>query len=374
MPPRAWQGAAWTLALGLVSSCGGGDAAPASPSRTNGSTELTPVVEGGDWPVAGLADEGLDAERLGALLGRIRGSQYGYIDSLLIARDGRLVLEEYFRGWSASTPHTLQSVTKSVTSLLTGIAIDRGRLATADRVVDFFPDYQPIANLDANKRALAVRDLLMMRSGFDWDETVYAGSPLERMNECRCDWIRWVLDWPLRTAPGTEWNYVSGGVVLLGAVVGVATGQRIDEFAEDTLFGPLGVEGALWVRGRPNGLPHTGGGLSLRSRDMAKLGEVVVEGGRWQGRPIVSAAWIAESTARRGSDSWAQGGRPTDYGYLWWILDGPGDVVAGLGALGQFIFVVPSLQLVVTVTSTNDNQYVTSPIQFFYDDILPAVR
>src|SRR5205085_4909536 len=131
-------------------------------------------------------------------------------------------------------------VTKSVVSLVTGIAAAAGRLSPDDPVTRFFPSYEPIANLDDRKAALTVRNLLTMRTGFDWSEDPYAGSPLQRLNDCRCDWIRFVLDWRMREPPGARWEYVSGGAILLGGIIGAATGSRLDLFASASLFDPIG--------------------------------------------------------------------------------------------------------------------------------------
>ncbi len=280
-------------------------------------------------------------------------------------------MEEYFSGWTAADAHTQQSVTKSVTSLAAGLAVDRGLLRVGDPIVPRFPDYQPIAAMDASKQALTARDLLMMRTGYDWTEQNYSGSPLERLNTCFCDWIRFMLDWRLREAPGSRFEYVSGGVILLGAVIERATGVRVDRFLDTELFAPLGFVGASWFHGQPQGLPHTGGGLSLRPRDMAKLGTLVATRGRWQGRQIISEAWIRESTQTQPGPPHVFGGQPTTYGYLWWGL--PGGVTTASGAGGQWIFVVPDRDLVVVSTAQNDTN-AAATVRIFYDHILPALQ
>ena len=212
-----------------------------------------------------------------------------------------------------------------------------------------------------------------MRTGFDWDEDPYAGSPLQRLNDCRCDWLRFMLDWPMREDPGTRWEYVSGGVILLGGFIGEATGQRLDQFAQQHLFAPLDAQGAYWVSGLPDGLPHAGGGLYLRARDMAKIGQLVLDDGRWRDRQIVSSSWIRESTTPKVPSVGAFGSHPVDYGDLWWIMS-PSDVVAAVGARGQFIFVSRQDHLVVTATGSNDGSAWTSPAEFLYSDIIPAIR
>ena len=360
-----------TLTLALAAyGCSG---SPAGPSGADARPGLTPVEATAEWASATPESQGLDTARLASLVGRIRGRTWGSITSLLVVRNGQLVVEEYFNGARPDVPHTMQSVSKSVTSLLTGIAIDQGRLGLVDRVLPLMRAYDPIANRDARKDALTVGDLLTMRTGFDWSENVYAGSPLQRLNDCRCDWLRFVLDWPMRDTPGSRFEYVSGGVILLGGVVGTATGLRIDQFADQYLFGPLEMQGAYWIRGLPNDLPHTGGGLFLRARDMAKIGQLVLDDGRWRGRQIVSASWIHDSTMRSVGAGRSFGSHPVDYGYLWWVTS-PSDIITASGALGQWIFVSSRDRLVVTATGNNDNGFQASPVDFFYSDILTAVR
>jgi CubicO group peptidase (beta-lactamase class C family) len=212
-----------------------------------------------------------------------------------------------------------------------------------------------------------------MRSGLDWDESIYAASPLQRLNECRCDWLRFVLDWPTRVLPGTRWEYISGNTILLGGLVGAATGQRLDQFAATTLFAPLHITGDAWVRGLPDGLPHAGGGLSLRPRDMAKLGVVVLDEGRWRGQTVVRGDWIGLITTRvtRGVRTWA--GHSFDYGYGWWLTsDGGRDIIAASGAMGQWIFAVPSMRLVVVATADDDGRW-TAPLEFLSSHVLASI-
>jgi CubicO group peptidase (beta-lactamase class C family) len=243
---------------------------------------LTPVAQTEEWPTASPAESAIDAARLTDVLNRIRRREYGNITSLLVVRRERLVMEEYFNLVTSATAVTMQSVTKSVISLAAGLAVDRGRIRVTDPIVPLFPDYQPIAAVDANKQALTIRDLLMMRTGYDWSEQNYANSPLQRLNNCFCDWIRFVLDHPMRETPGSRFEYVSGGTILLGAAIGRAAGTRVDLLLESELFAPMGFQGVRWERGQPNGLPHGGGGLYLRPRDMAKLGTLMatVAGGK----------------------------------------------------------------------------------------------
>jgi CubicO group peptidase (beta-lactamase class C family) len=363
-------------AIAVVTACAacGHGSAPVSPSASaEGSAFLTPVLSSAEWPSASPASANLDADRLARLAGLIRSGAFGTVTSLLMARNGQLVVEEYFNGWSAAVPHTMQSVSKSVTSLIAGIAIDQGRLRLDDQAVAIMRRYAPFANPDPRKDAITVHDLLTMRDGFDWNEDFYAGSPLQRLNDCRCDWLRFVLDWPMREPPGTRWQYVSGGAILLAGMIGEATGQRMDRFADQFLFAPLETQNAWWIGGLPNGLPHAGGGLNLRPRDMAKIGQLVLDDGRWRGRQIVSADWISASTARRVGGVRSFGSHSVDYGFLWWTMN-PSEIVTASGAMGQWLFVSVRDRLVVAVTSRNDDARWALPADFLYTEILPAVR
>jgi CubicO group peptidase (beta-lactamase class C family) len=279
-------------------------------------------------------------------------------------------MEEYFNLTTSSGSVTMQSVTKSVISLAAGLAVDRGMMRVSDPIVPLFPDYQPIAALDVNKQVQTVRDLLMMRTGYEWSETIYAGSPLARLNTCQCDWIRFVLDHRMLEPPGSRFEYVSGGVILLGAAIGRAAGMRVDQLLESELFAPMEFQNVRWERGLPNGLPHAGGGLYLRPRDMAKLGTLIATRGRWQGRQLISEAWIREST-HMVPISRPLAGRTASYGYLWWGF--PDGVIVASGALGQWIFVVPDRRLVVASTASNETQF-DAQVRIFYDYILPAVQ
>lgn len=357
-----------TVLLSATAGCG--KDLPTSPSG-----ELTPVAASADWPVVSLNDAGLDPERVRDLVMRIRRGDYGHITSLLIARNGNLAVEEYFDNFAGTTRHTMQSVTKSVTSLLIGIAADRGQVRIEDPATQFFPSYAPIANLDARKAALTVGDLLTMRSGFDWSESIYEGSPLQRMNVCGCDWLRWVLDWPMRDVPGTRWEYISGNTILLGGIIGAGSGRRMDVFANAELFGPLGTIDAIWARGLPDSLPHAGGGLYTRPREMIKLGQLVLDDGRWRGQQVVSSAWIRRSTTRVQSNAAVWSGHTFDYAYGWWLTSSNfGDVITAAGARGQWIFVVPSARLVVTMTGENTDGLWVSGVSTLFSHVLPSVR
>jgi CubicO group peptidase (beta-lactamase class C family) len=357
------------IALASIA-CGG--RGPTSPGADAQPVTLTPVAQSAEWTASTPDAEGLNAAKLAELNGRLRAGAEGVIDSLLIARNGRLVAEEYYQGMDAGRVHTMQSVSKSVTSLLAGIAIDQGKLTLDTRVTSLFPDYAPLANPSAFKDALTVRDLLMMRGGWDWSEQIYTGSPLDQLNNCRCDWARFMLDWRMREAPGSRWEYVSGGVILLGAAVERAVGQDLYVFARENLWTPLGTTGNYWLVGTPVDWVHTGGGLYMRPRDILKVGQIVIDNGRWRGQQLVSESWIRESVTARTAAVTSFRSRVADYGYLWWRFR-DADVIAALGAQGQMVFVSPATGIVAVFTGQNTVDEMR-PIELFYNYILAAIR
>jgi CubicO group peptidase (beta-lactamase class C family) len=215
-----------------------------------------------------------------------------------------------------------------------------------------------------------------MRSGTDYNERG-SNSPHDRLNRLPTGWDRFYLDRPMVTEPGTVFQYDSGGVILLSSLIRARTGLHADAFAESYLFEPLGIERARWFRNR-EGHPHTGGGLDLLPRDMAKLGLLYLRGGRWGDRQVVPEEWVRRSTELRVERP--RGAHNIGYGYLWWIHEpdpsGPGErnIYAAQGFRGQYIFVVPEHDLVVVVTGGTSNfSDELRPIAMLYDRILPAV-
>jgi CubicO group peptidase (beta-lactamase class C family) len=344
-----------------------GTDAPSAPS-TPWPTEA--------WTVAAPADHGLDPARLDALVERIRAGTVRDIHSLLIVKDGRLVLEHYFGGHAADRLHMQQSVSKSFTSALVGIAIEKGAFeGVEERVLDFFPGSMPVENLDERKRRITLDDLLTMRSGTDYHERG-PGSPHFQLNDLSRGWTAFILDRPMVREPGTHFQYDSGAVILTSELIRRRYGVHADAFAEKHLFAPLGIERFRWYR-NDDGHPHTGGGLSLRSRDMARFGLLYLREGRWEDRQIVPRAWVRASLKRHVEfDSPRHGA--VGYGYWWWVYPpdpaGAGmDVYAACGFLGQYIFLVPEHDMVVVVTAGARGADQGAPCEFLYTDILPSV-
>lgn len=328
------------------------------------STCAAPVAGADGWPVATPESVGLDGATLCALVPRFTAWREANIHSVLVARHGKLVFEHYFTGqdehwgrdlgqvaFDATTLHDLRSVTKSVTALVLGIAIDHGWIKSVDEpVLPFFPEYAALRTPEKDR--ITLRHLLTMSAGLAWNEDLPVLDPnnSELRMENAPDPYRFVLEQRVDTPPGQRYNYSSGSTALIGAILRKATGKGLDELALTYLFEPLGIAGEQWVR-YSNGNPIAGGGLSLRPRDMAKLGQLVLARGAWNGRQIVSGTWIDAATKPQ-----INGLLIYFYGYQFWLgrsFVGGREVdwAAGWGLGGQRIFIVPSLDLVAVTTA-----------------------
>lgn len=295
-------------------------------------------------------------------------------------RRGYLVQEAYYGASSRDDVHTMQSVSKSVTSLVTGIASDMGSLdpdATVLSILGRHADASP----DPRLPRVTLRHLLQMRSGINFHENPYPGSPLETLNNSRGDWVRIALEQPFNAEPGALWQYNSGGVIALGAAVAQAASSQFNVLARERLFTPLGISGQYWIVSGYDATAHTGGGLYLRAIDLARIGYLVLKQGQWNGSQVVSSDWLARSTAPVTAAASRFGGVSVDYGLLWWMAainpsqstaDVSNRVIIASGNMNQFLFVVPSRDLVVVNTgSSNDSFGVT--LDFVVRELIPAV-
>ncbi|TMJ31226.1 MAG: serine hydrolase [Alphaproteobacteria bacterium] len=346
-----------------------------------------PVARNDGWPVASANDDKLiDRGALCRMADRLAASTN--VHSVLVARSGKLVFERYFKGsdeingrrvesvtFDADTLHNIKSVSKVVSSLVFGIAIDRGLIRSVDEpIFSFFPELSDLRSPEKDRLRLA--HALTMTMGLKWVEAVpdNEGNNDEERMHMAPDPCRYVLGLPATAPPGREFFYNTGALTLVSAIVRKATGRPLDEFARAVLFEPLGIAGFEWSRVR--GDADAGGGLRLRPRDMAKIGQLVLAGGRWNDRQIVSKAWIDASTTPRTKAS-----SNYSYGYLWYLGRSPfnGHEVhwpAGLGRGGQSIRVVPELDLVVVVTAGYYQDYSPQAFQVqsgVFSDVLRAI-
>lgn len=358
------------------------------------------------WPVSTPEAENVNGAVLDSLDAEIRAGEFGRIDHFLVIRHGKLIYDRHYERdyaalavadgrdtthhiynyddprwhpWYEGTDlHTLQSVTKSITSLALGIAVDEGHIdGVAVPAMSFFEAYEPDMS-DPRRQAMTLQDLLTMRSGIDWNEQLPYDDPENTciQMEASDDWIRFVLDRPMREQPGTRFDYNSGVSVLLGKIVGVATGTRVDRWTAERLFTPLGIRDWYW-KITPDGEVDTEGGLYLRPHDLARVAYLVLRNGRWGDRQVVSEAWIRESTRPWVRFPDARYGTPTGYGYQWWLdlLDGEPLAITGSGFGGQYPVVVPEKDLVVVFNAWNNHDRPPrSSLEAILTRILPAAR
>jgi len=362
--------------------------------RTDASGHILkeyPVPEGAkdEWETASPGDVGLDTNLLAELFGRINDHTYKNIHSVLIVKNGKLLVEKYYPGqnsegrpqaFTRDTLHEMHSATKSVNSILVGIAIDQHLIRGVDeKISNFFPEYSDLFT-NKEKDLIRLKDLLSMTAGLSWDEWTHPYT--DPRNDAaamagRADFFRYVLDRPMETPPGTRFVYNSGISLMLGEILYKASGLKADQFAGRHLFEPLGITNYYWQKA-PNGVVNTLGGLSLRPRDMAKIGCLILNGGRWQGKQIVSEKWVAASTRRQvGAGQLPARFLADNYGYQWWLgsFHVAGQVVESFSARGrggQFIIVFPTLQIVAVFTGWNDNDLMRQPLDMLQRYILPA--
>jgi CubicO group peptidase (beta-lactamase class C family) len=307
--------------------------------------------EGDDgWITAPAHQEGIPSGALEELVAAVDRGELGVLHSLLVARSGHLILEEYFHGFEAGDVHHLASCTKSVSSLLAGLAIQEGAISGVEaRLLDFFPQDRDAAG--AGWEELTLEHLLTMSMALDW-----SADEVQNLHGTGPEFFRRVLSRSVAGTPGEDFEYASANVNLLAGILHETTGSHAEAFAQRTLFEPLGIESWDWSGMRTDGYNLMDGSLRILPRDMAKLGQMALDGGRWQGRPVVAEEWIRQSTSTQiQAGSGAEG-----YGYLWWTREAPGPggtMVPAFFANGwgsQFILVFPTLELVVVTTGGNE--------------------
>lgn len=300
-----------------------------------------------------LSDTPFEISKIDSLADNILQGGYGDIHSLLIIHNNELVLEKYFGVIEKDQLQPCQSITKSITSILIGIAIDKGYIKSInDRILDYLPDYaNKIQNKDTLKSLITIKDGLKMTTGLRWNEEKVSAddenNQVHIMNR-QPDLIKYALDQPMDTTPGKVYNYNSGIAVVLGHVLKNATGMDVDKFAEKFLFKPLDIDTYEWSK--PNGQTHTGGGLALQSKDLAKIGLLYINNGKYGGNQIVSKSWIEQTYSSR-----IEMVGPYYRGLGWIIIKSDYDfeILAAAGFGGQAIFIIPEFKTVIVETAWN---------------------
>ncbi len=305
------------------------------------------------------------------MTGAINSNAYTNIHSILIARGNVLLYEHYFNGFTRDSLHDSRSSFKSITSLLLGIAIDKGFIKDVNqKAYSFFPGYQANNN-DNGRQEMTVKNLLEMKSGFDCDEWTDDGNDCEDKMVKTADWVKFSLNLPMKNKPGRVWAYTSCNPMIISGIISSATHLSIMDFAKKYLFMPMGITNYKWTVD-PSGHGMAAGSFYILPEDMVKLGQMVKDIGVWKGKRIVSAAWIKESTKgtipiphfsfMKFSKSDVAVPQPAYYGYYWYnelvkTKEFTGNVLFASGNGGQYIMIIKNLNLVIVFTQGNYNNW-----------------
>ena len=332
---------------------------------------------------------GFDSHHLSAIGSAVRNGRLRNLHGVVVVRHDRLVFEQYFPGrderlgmplgevqFGPDTLHDVRSVTKSVVSLLYGIAHHDGCVGPVERpLLDAFPEY-PDLQADPGRTKILVQHALTMTMGTEWDESLPYSDPRngERQMDAAPDRYRFVLEQPVVSPPGERWTYCGGATAVIAKLVSRGTGRPLLDYARERLFASLGIERFEWICDR-SGEPSAAAGLRLRPRDLARVGQLVLHHGRWGEREVVPDAWLRESVTPR-----ADVEPSVRYGYFWWLASSAfGDVatpwVGAVGNGGQRLFVLPELELIVAVTAGSYNQPDgwRTPVAVLNQFVLPAL-
>ena len=327
--------------------------------------------------VGDIARSDLGAATADAIVRGVLDGTYKDVHSVLLYQHGKLVMEEYFYGYSVQRPHQLRSATKSIVSALAGIAVDRGALSGTSEAVLPQMGYASYANPDPRKAELTLGNFLSMSSGLDCNDHSSTSPGRETVIDDAPDWVKATLDLPMIAEPGTKGYYCSGGVAVVGRLTENAVHMRLPEFAQANLFGPLGISRADWVWNYDlTNADKEYSQIHLRPRDMLKIGILLADSGRWHGLQVISTSWVRASLAEQSHVD------NVSYGYFWWRpwlnVETPGgsehvDVVAAQGNGGQKIYLVPRYDLVAVFTAGGYNAESTPPNTIMAKIVLPAL-
>ena len=341
---------------------------PAAPEEPAPETPAEPVEVAepevdNSWQVGAPEDQGMDSSVFEAMHQALEGAP---VYSVLTVRDGVIVDEYYQEGYDEESVFAFHSASKSVTSALLGIALEEGFICSVD---DLLSDYLPqVAQLSDGKQNLTLRQLLTHTSGIEWYEWGGGASNWVEFRSAE-NWVDYILGRRQVYEPGTVFNYSTGNTHLLAAALEEAVGQPLFDYGEEKLFGPLGMEHTSWGCD-PQGIADGGNGLIMSARDAAKFGQLFLQKGQWKGQQLVPADWVETSTSAQNNGA---GDGTGSYGFQWWIRQFNGyDGYYAFGAWGQYIIVIPELELVCVIASPGPQSSYASRA-YFTDYVLKAL-
>lgn len=347
-------------------------------SCSNSPTESNkPITTNSDWETSSPSAEHVNPDLLNSLTENIRNGNLGEISSLIIIRNNKLIYEQYFGTMTADSLHTIYSVTKSFTSTMIGKLIDDRILAGVElNLLGLFTQYESVLNMSTEKEAITLEHVLQMRAGFQWNELSVSYS--HRLNiysdlYASTDPYKFTLDQPMEALPGTIFRYNTGCTMLLGSIISRLTGMNVVQYAFNTIFEPLNITQYQWNPWPASDEIPVGSGLRMKPTDMAKLGQLYLNGGTWNGERIISQNWIDRSTQKYSLFPW--GG----YGYQWWLLnfqinDRQVTVPRATGYGDQFVYYIDELNMVVAFTSENYDNPTNFDVDIMEYYIIPAAE
>lgn len=348
----------------------------AAALAASATQDLLPAIVHG-WERHSSSDSPALVARFDELRAAMDAGTYRDVRSVVVVRDGQLLVEQYYNGATRGELHNPRSVGKTFASALTGLALRDGHVHSLDQTLGEFYDLEEFEHPSPKKDAVTLRDLLMMTSGFDGFDFVGGNPGNEDNMYARPDWVRWALSLPMAAnrEPGERWFYFTAGVVVLGDILCNRVPGGLEVYAERELFEPLGIDEYRWQY-TPQRVPSTAGGLAMAPLDFAKFGQLYKNAGRWHGRQVLPEEWVAESLAYL-NETTIEG---CGYGYLWWrrvISIGGRELSAAYcsGNGGNVIYVFDDLPLVVVITASAYNQpYMhTQVAEILEAHVLPAV-
>ncbi len=327
----------------------------------------------------------MDSARLDAAVEKLKQGAWRDIDSLLVLRRGALVFEYYARPdyYGREYRQTWRSVSKSVTAVVVGLVLDQGRIPAVDAPIrELISEFVDAEVDDPRKDELTLEQVLTMTSGFEWDEfSLPYGDPRNDFSEMRrsSDWMAYVFDQPLVDSPGTRFEYNGANTLMLAAMIQQATGRTVEDFARENLFGPLGIENWSWPLVHA-GLTNTPTGLGMRRIDMARIGQLMLQQGRWGDLQLLLPGTVADMTRERIAGQGRYEG--FSYAYQWWRFTDGNPLIEGLarndvffayGYEGQLLLVVPHLELVVVSTASLFGDAWTLQFELIRDHVFAAI-
>ena len=304
---------------------------------------------GDGWKTNDLKSQNVDTTLIYKLFNQLNHRE-NKIHSVLLVKNDQIIIEEYRNGQVLNQKHDLRSATKSIRSILLGIAIDKGFIDSVnDPISKYLKSPIPNKNLDKRKEKITIKHLLTMSSGLDCNDWDKKSKGQEDKVYKKKDWLQYTLNLPMVNEPGTVSNYCSMGAVLIAEIISQASGMTIDKFAEQYLFNPLEITNISWGHTSNKKVIPSAKRLYMTSRDMAKIGQLILNNGKWKGKQIISEIWVTESTTMKTKIA------GNDYAYLWWNIPFKRNeklivskTASGNG--GQFIIIIPEMDMVAIFT------------------------